>query len=354
MSTIPKKLSTPVNSSIFASRLLLYFRITMNNDTDCEIIRWSQQAAKIVEPIFYMCIIAAINHLLFWIQFIAYPSVRQRSMQWLYAYLGSDLLLLIRFFVFYIYRWSSICVPHSLRLIICYCEAIFDNYLNLLQSYILLALNVCRYIQIVYNHNVYSSNGYAIIIAHLLIYTLPLLGHLVTIMFGWSKLESPPGDTCDLIPKPIVVRLLFLLFSYFIPVILTLVFLWMCLNHIRNTEGIRTKEIVDARLKHHRQLVIQSVVFYSLWLIFWSPHLLVFPFCYKHSTVGMIAQILNYISILIDPMVIAALDVRFLQAWKSTNDHFNRHIRRQYSIRIPMHSPSLSSARLERQSIRSR
>ena len=336
MSTIPKKLSTPVNSSIFASRLLLYFRITMNNDTDCEIIRWSQQAAKIVEPIFYMCIIAAINHLLFWIQFIAYPSVRQRSMQWLYAYLGSDLLLLIRFFVFYIYRWSSICVPHSLRLIICYCEAIFDNYLNLLQSYILLALNVCRYIQIVYNHNVYSSNGYAIIIAHLLISTLPLLGHLVTIMFGWSKLESPPGDTCDLIPKAITVRLLFLLFSYFIPVVLALVFLSLCLHHIRNTKDIRTKEIVNARLKYHRQLVIQSVVFYSLWLIFWSPHLLIFPFYYTHSTIGLIAQIMNCISIAIDPLVITTLDVRFLKAWRSTSIRLKGRKRQQRPLRIPV------------------
>lgn len=301
-----------------------------------------------------MCIIGAISHLLFWIQFIAYPSVRQRSMQWLYAYLVTDLLLLIRFFLFYTYRWSSICVPHLLRLIICYCEAIFDNYLNLLQSYILLALNVSRYLQIVYNHNVYSSNGCTVVIAHLVIYTVPLVGHVVTIMCDWSKLESPPGDACDLLPVSLSVRLLFLLFSYFIPVVSALVFLSLCLNHIRNTKGIRTQQIVDARLKHHRQLVIQSGVFYSLWLIFWSPHLLVFPFCYKHSTIGTIAQVLNCISIIIDPMVVATLDVRFLQAWKATTDHLQRHVRRKQSIRVPMHSPSDSSARLERQSIRSR
>ncbi len=323
----------------------------MNNQTDCEIILWSQQAAKIVKPILYLCILAAINHLLFWIQFIAYPSVRQRSMQWLYAYLVTDLLLLIRFLALYAYRWSALCVPHFLRMIICYCEAIFDNYLNLLQSYILLALNICRYLQIARNHNVYSLNRRTIIAAHFFIYILPLLGHVVTIICGWSVLESPPGDVCDLLPVSLTIRLLFLLFSYLIPVILTLVFLLLNLNYIHNTDDIRTQAIVDARLKYHRQLVIQSGVFYSLWLFLWSPHLLVFPFYYKNSTVGTIAQILSYISIVIDPIVIATLDVRFLQAWRSTGDHLKRHMRRQQSTRVPVTCPSNSSKRGTEQNI---
>jgi hypothetical protein len=308
----------------------------MSNDTDCEIILWSQQAAKLVKPSFYICIIAAISHLLFWIQFVAYPSVRQRSMQWLYAYLVTDLLLLVRFFFFYAYRSSSICVPHLFRLILCYCEAIFDNYLHLLQSYILLALNICRYLQIVHNHNVYSSERCTIRIAHLLIYTLPFVGHVVAIICDWSKLESPPGDTCDLLPVSVTTRLLFLILSYFIPVIFTLFFLFLSLNYIRNADGIQTKEIVDARLKHGRQLVIQSGVFYSLWLIFWSPHLLVFPFYYKHSIVGMIAQILNCISITIDPIVITIFDMRFLQVWKSISDGAKSHIRRHKLKRVPV------------------
>ena len=308
----------------------------MNNETDCEIILWSPQAAKIVKPIFYICIIATINHLLFWIQFIAYPSVRQHSMQWLYAYLLVDLLLLIRFFLFYAYRWSSICIHPLFRIIICYCEAIFDNYLNLLQSYILLALNICRYLQIVHNHNVYSLNRFTIVIAHLFIYTLPLFGHVITIICRWSTLDSPPGDACDLAPVSWIVRLLFLLFTYFIPVILTLVFLSLSLNYIHNTDGIRTKEIVDARLRHHRQLVIQSVVFYSMWLLLWSPHILVFPFNHKSSRIGSVAQILNYLCVTVDPIVITTLDMRFLQVWKSIGSHVNRHIRRQQPMRVPV------------------
>lgn len=311
----------------------------MNNKTACEFVRWSQPAAKIVRPIFYLCIFATMSHLLFWIQFIAYPSVRQHSMQWVYAYLITDLLLLVRFFLIYIYRWIPICVPHFYRMVICYCEAIFDNYLNLLQSYVLLALNICRYLQIAYNHNVYSSNRRLIVVAHLLIYITPLFGHIISIICGWSKLEYPPGNVCDLLPGSLTIQLFFLLFSYFIPVILTLIFLLLSLNYIHNTHGIQTQVIVDARLKHHRQLVVQSGVFYSLWLILWSPHLVVFPFLYKNSTVGTIAQILNYLSIAVDPIVIAALDVRFLHAWKSTGEYLRRYLRRQRTIRVPVTVP---------------
>jgi hypothetical protein len=212
----------------------------------------------------------------------------------------------------------------------------FDNYLNLLQSYILLALNICRYLQIAHNYNVYCLNRYTIIIAHFLIYLLPLFGHIIAIKFGWIVLLNPPGDECDLLPITLTIRIKFLLLSYFIPVILTLVFLSLCLNYIRNTDGIQAQAIVKTRHKQHRQLVIQSSVFYSLWIILWSPHLLLFPFYYKNSTIGTVAQILNYISITLDPIVIAALDVRFLQAWKSTGYYLKSNIRRHRLVQVPV------------------
>ncbi|CAF0957590.1 unnamed protein product [Adineta steineri] len=315
----------------------------MNDTNDCEVLPWSEQAAKTVKPLLYICIIATIIHVLFWIQLIAYPIVRQWSMQWLYAYLTIDLLLLVRFFLLYAYRWWPTCVPYFLRSIICYCEAIFDNYFNLLQSYILLALNICRYLQIAHGHNVYSSNRYTILIAHFLIYFLPLFGHIIAIKYSWTVLQNPPGDACDLLPVSLTIRIIFLLLSYFIPVILTLVFLFLSLNYVRNTDGIRTQEIVDARQKYHRQIVKQSGVFYSLWIILWSPHLLVFPFYYKNSTIGTIAQLLNYINITLDPIIIAALDVRFLQAWQSTGDYLKRSVRPYQAVKVPVILTSTSS-----------
>ncbi|CAF4558884.1 unnamed protein product [Rotaria sp. Silwood1] len=308
----------------------------MNDVNTCEIILWSEQAAKIMKPLFYICIIATIVHVLFWIQLVAFPTVPRWSMQWLYAYLTTDLLLLVRFFLLYIYRWWPICVPRLFHTIICYGEAIFDNYLNLLQSYILLTLNICRYLQIAHNHNVYSSNRRTIMLVHFLIYFLPLFSHIIAVKFGWTILQNPPGDVCDLLPISFAIKIIFLLLSYFIPVSLTLVFLSLSLNYVRNTDGIRTQQIVDARQKYHRQLVIQSSVFYSLWILLWSPHILVFPFYYKNSTIGTIAQKLNYISITLDPIIIAALDVRFLQGWRLTGGYLKKYVKRRQSIRVPV------------------
>ena len=329
--------TAPNNMDFNPSPLSLpHFSSMIGNQSDCQVIYWSPQAAKTIQPLLYLSIVAAISHCLFWIQFIAYPSVRQSSMQWLYAYLITDLLLVARFFLQYAYRYSTVCVPDPLRTILCYLEAILDNYLNLIQSYILLALNICRYLQIAHNHNVYRSNRLAIAVAHLLIYSVPLLGHVLAIVCKWSVLQNPEGDACDLLPVSLSVRLLFLLFSYFIPVILTLVFLFLCLNYIHDTDGIRTQVIVDARLKHHRQLVVQSCVFYSLWLIFWSPHLLFFPFGLHNTQPGTIGQILHCISIIVDPIIITIFDTRFLQAWKATSDHFKLYLQRNQAVRVPV------------------
>jgi hypothetical protein len=280
---------------------------------------WSDQAANVVKPVFIICFVAAIVHVLFWINFIAYPTVRQRSMQWLYAYLITDLLLLVRFFLLYAYRWWPICVPYLLRTIICYCEAISDNYLNLLQSYILLALNICRYLQIARNYYVYQLKHQATIVCQFLIYLLPLLCYNIAITCRWLVLQRPQSNVCDLSFTTITTQIRLLVSFYFIPVALTLVFLLLTLRHVRNTDGIRTQQIINARLKYHRQLVIQSSVFYSLWLILWSPYLHFFPFYYKHSSTGSVTQILSYVSL--------ALDVRFLQAWRSTWNHIRRYMR---------------------------
>ena len=305
----------------------------MKNQTDCEMILWSAQVLKTVQPLFYICIAASISHLLFRIQLKIFPAPHKRSMQWVNAYLTTDLLLLLRFFLLYLYRQWPTCISYRYRIILCYTEANFDNYLNLLQSYILLALNICRYLQIAHHYNVYTSNRHLLTWIHCLIYLLPLLAHICTVLFRWTVVENPPDGICHLLPSSFLIQMIFLLFSYFLPVILTTIFLFLSLNHIRNTNGIQAKEIVDARQKYHRQLVIQSTVFYSFWLILWSPHLLLYPFAHQNTIVNRIAQILLYINITLDPIAISALDVRFLQVWRSTSGHLARFSRRQPTAR---------------------
>lgn len=290
----------------------------MSDNDSCIVATWSEQAAQSLQPQVGICTGAAIVHLFFLLNLIAYPNVRNRSMQWLYAYLMTDLLLLTRFFLLYTYRWLSLCLPHLLYITICYCEAILDNYLNMLQSYILLALNVCRYLQINRNYDVYKFRQRTIAVCHCLIYSLPLVAYVVSVLCQWLILYDPENDACDVDMRSSVFETFFLLFSFFIPVVLTLTFLLLSLKHVRNTNGMQTEQIIAARLRYHRRLVIQSIVFYSVWLLLWAPFLLLFPFYYKHTLAGTLAQTLSYVGVALDPILIAALDVRLLQAWRSS------------------------------------
>lgn len=307
----------------------------MSNQSECEIIIWSNDAFQMVRPLFYICILGTITHGLFWIQFLLYPSVRQASMQWLYAYLLTDLFLIFRLFFLYIYHWSSFCVPYSFRTIVCFIEAILDNYLNLIQSYILFALDLCRYLQVARNRNVYEVNRKMIIAGHLLIYFVPWLLYFILIQFQWIILYRPEGDACDFIFTEDWVQIFWLFVSYGIPVTLTFIFFYLSLRFIRDVRNIRTQQIANARLRYYRRLVIQSSVFYIVSLCLWSPYLLTFPFVYRQSLESSIVQILSYSVIVLDPIIISALDVRFLKVWRSTWFRF-RDFRRRTKRTAPI------------------
>jgi hypothetical protein len=79
----------------------------------------------------------------------------------------------------------------------------------------------------------------------------------------------------------------------------------------------RARHYVSAREKYHRSLVIQFIVFYTVWLLLWSPNLIVYQFTNGISTIIKIASLLNFIEITLDPIIISALDVRFQQLWRN-------------------------------------
>lgn len=119
----------------------------IGNDTCNLTLLWSQTSIDSRRPLLYVCLIASIMHILFWLQVAFFPTLQQKSMQWLYAYLITDILLLIRFFfAFIVHTMSQECIYNRIWfLFVCYTEGIVDNYLNTLEGYILLGLNICRY-----------------------------------------------------------------------------------------------------------------------------------------------------------------------------------------------------------------
>ncbi|CAF4235202.1 unnamed protein product, partial [Adineta steineri] len=56
-------------------------------------------------------------------------------------------------------------------------------------------------------------------------------------------------------------------------------------------------------------------VFYTIWLSLWSPNIIVYQISID-GNVTSIVRLLNFIGITLDPIIIAALDVRFWQEWR--------------------------------------
>ena len=78
----------------------------------------------------------------------------------------------------------------------------------------------------------------------------------------------------------------------------------------------RAQHHISAREKYNRSLVIQFLIFYTIWLLLWSPNLIAYQFTNYISNVTIITSLLNYIEISLDPIIIAALDVRFQKIWR--------------------------------------
>jgi len=283
----------------------------------CTPLVWSSSTADSLGSTIIVCAIAVVIHIMFWIQFTVFSSLRQITMMWLYDYLITDLLLLARFFILYGIRQDRLCIYPTVRTILCYFEASSKFYMNTVQSYLMLALNVSRYAQIVFNRNVYIENRRLIILTHFLIIIAPALNVTVQFIADWTLLLRRNGSACDIEYKSISVQIFNLFVTYIIPVTLNLILIALCIRHVSSTQGIRNQQVIDRRRKHHRALLSQTIIFYSIWLVLWSPYLLAFQFINENGNAGVYTSLLNYIEIAIDPAIVAVLDVRFVKTWQT-------------------------------------
>ncbi|UJR08411.1 hypothetical protein I4U23_012681 [Adineta vaga] len=283
----------------------------------CIPLIWSPSTADALDSTWIVCVIAIIIHTLFWIQILIFPTLKQRSMIWLYDYLISDLFLLIRFFILYGIRREQLCLDPTFRTFVCYFEATSKFYMNVVQAYLLLALNISRYAQIVHNRNVYVENSRLLILTHVLILILPIVNVVVQFLANWTLLWRRTGAACDVQYISFTVQVFNLFLIYIIPVTSNLFILTLCIRHVSSTRGVTSEQIISLRRKHQRTLLYPTLVFYSIWLTLWSPNVLAFQFINVNSDSGIYTSLLNYVEIAIDPAIVAVIDVRFLKTWQT-------------------------------------
>jgi hypothetical protein len=296
--------------------------VSLLNDTNnsCPTpLLWTQAATERRKSRLYICIVASVIHAIFWSQLLFCSAVRQKSMQWIYAYLITDIILLFRFFFSYIVRTTSTaCEPSEAWVVFnCYFEATVDNYFNILEVYILLALNICRYVQIAYNRNVYRLYKKSLALAHVGIYLLSFLFIFFQFLFGWTIVVEYVRDRCEANYTNITIQVFNIIIGFALPISLNVIVIYASVRHVHLKSTLREgQHHVSAREKYHRTLVIQFLVFYTIWLTLWSPNIIVYQISFSSSYVTMIVRSLNFSEVAIDPFIIAALDVRFWQSWK--------------------------------------
>lgn len=282
---------------------------------NCTPLTWSPSTADDLGSTIIVCAVGLFIHFIFWTQLIISPLLRERNLMWLYAYLITDFLLLVRFFILYCLRRDNVCLYPTFRTIICYFEASSKFYMNSVQPYLLLALNACRYAQIVFNRNAYIENPRLIILSHFVIGLLPAINVMVQFLADWTLLWRRSGASCDIQYRSLSVQIFNLFVLYIIPIGLNIIIIGLCIRHVSSIRGIRSQQVIDRRRKHQRTLLHQTIAFYSIWLVLWSPNVLAFQFINVNTEPGIYTSLLNYVEIMIDPIIISAIDVRFYRSW---------------------------------------
>jgi hypothetical protein len=97
------------------------------------------------------------------------------------------------------------------------------------------------------------------------------------------------------------------------------------IRHVSSIKGVFSEQIILLRRKRQRILVLQTLAFYSIWLILWSPDVLSFQFTNVNSDPGVVTTFLSYIEIALDPFIICIIDVRFLTTWRTLWKKIKRH-----------------------------
>ncbi|CAF4136153.1 unnamed protein product, partial [Rotaria sordida] len=150
---------------------------------------------------------------------------------------------------------------------------------------------------------------------------------IVEFLVGWTRIEDPIRDSCEVFYTNIYVQIFNTIFAYALPMFLNMLMIYASLRHIHLTSVLqRTQHCVSAREKYHRSLIIQFICFYFIWGVLWSPFVIVSQMSLHQQNVMNIVTILSFVEVACDPIIVAALDVRFWDQWRKFGVHVKNTI----------------------------
>jgi hypothetical protein len=145
----------------------------------------------------------------------------------------------------------------------------------------------------------------------------PLFILLVQFVTGWAQLEPVTRDVCDILYTNAYVQIFNTIIAFGLPILLNILVIYASVRHVRLTAALRkAQHHVSAREKYNRSLVIQFLIFYTIWITLWGPNVIIDQLTNGDNGIINIVRLLNFIEICLDPIIIGALDVRFWKAWR--------------------------------------
>jgi len=157
-------------------------------------------------------------------------------------------------------------------------------------------------------------------------------------IFGWCLVTEISGESCTLRYTNIVIRVWNMCVILITPLVISFCMLYRALYFLQNSHA----QQVILRRNHHRQLIIHSCIFYSIWLSLWSPLMIISYLGVDaiNESIVFVSLVANTFEILIDPIISIFLDKRFAQAWKkfyqSIYRQFGWHMNTRVNPDVPM------------------
>jgi len=132
------------------------------------------------------------------------------------------------------------------------------------------------------------------------------------------------GASCSLSYTNDIVRIWNLAIILILPILISFYMLTRALYFLQNAHAQQTM----VGRNHHRQLIIHSLIFYSIWLSLWLPLMIVtfLDLDNINESIAFAVLVANTLETLADPVISIFLDKRFAQAWKK----FYQWIERQF------------------------
>ena len=286
----------------------------MTNRSTIQSDQWNSTLLLYNNIIFTICILAIISHCSIWFQLFVHKTKFDLSFVFSLGYIVGDLFLLPSYLIDYSVRLR---VQSSVTPLFCYFQAYSIFIFNLLQSYDLALLNICRYRQIVRNQNIYQDHRQKLLCISLIVLLFILANLFVQHKFSWSiVVVVNSGTSCSLSYTNNLVKIWNFLVTLSLPIAISFSMLIQALYFLQN---FHAQQVIIHR-NHHRQLIIHSLIFYSGWFVLWGPFMMLtfLDIDGLSVSIAFAAFVASTVEVFVDPFLIFFLDKRFARAWEKS------------------------------------